>query len=196
MGAEFSGGGLLTARLKVGAMVFTRVFEGRTGRNYVVRFLGLIAVLGAMFYSQTASAGPYADDLAKCFVKSSTTNDKIIFSQWMFAELALHPSIRSMSSVTDEQRKGLTKSSSDYYQRLLFQDCRQQTIDALKYEGATAIIYGSQILGQVAMRDMMSNPETRAGLADLTKTLDKQKMADLLKDAGLPVPASLTQPAK
>ena len=158
--------------------------------------LSLIALLATVVYTQPASAGPYADDLAKCFIQSSSSDDKTIFVQWMFGEMTLHPSVQSMSSVTDEQRNSLTQKAADYYQRLIFKDCRQQTIDALKYEGFAAMAFGGQTLGAVATREMMSNPKTQAGLAALNASLDKQKMVELLKDAGLPVPATLTQPAK
>lgn len=158
--------------------------------------LGLIALIATVVCTQPASAGPYADDLAKCFVQSSTSHDKTVFVQWLFAEISLHPSLQSMSSVTDQQRNSITKEASDYYQRLMFKDCRQQTVAALKYEGVTALLLGFRALGGAAMREMMSNPKTRAGLAAFNTSLDKQKMAELLKDAGLPVPAASTQPTK
>src|SRR6201999_1820595 len=135
----------------------------------------LIILVGATFYVPYASAGPYANDLAKCFVQSSSTDDKTHFVDWMFAELSLNPSVAPLSSVTDEQRDAFTRKSADYYQRLLFKDCRQQSVDALKYEGTAALVTGFQIMGEVAVRELMNNAKTRAGMATLSASVDKNK---------------------
>ncbi|MEO6842372.1 MAG: hypothetical protein ABI192_16625 [Bradyrhizobium sp.] len=80
---------------------------------------------------------------------------------------------------------------------LLFKDCRQQTIDALKYEGPTALVYGFQTIGSVAARELMSHPKTQAGMKAVTAAIDKAKMAELYRDAGMAAPAPETvQPAK
>jgi hypothetical protein len=161
----------------------------------VVRaLLGLVILLSQIIFAEQASAGPYSDDVAKCWVQHSSVDDKILFTKWMFAELVLNPALQSMASITDDQRATLTRDVSDYYQRLLFTDCRREMVDALKYEGSTAIIFASQTIGGVATREIMNNPKTTAGMATLGSNIDKQKMADLLKEAGLPQP--LVQPAK
>lgn len=163
----------------------------------MVRFiLSLIALVATAVYAQRASAGPYADDLAKCFVQSSSVDDKTLFVEWMFAELSLNPSVAPLTSITDEQRAAFTRKSADYYQRLLFKDCRQQAIDGLKYEGPTAMVAGFRIIGEVAVRELMNNPKTRAGLATLNASLDKEKLVELFKAAGLAAPAGTAQPAK
>jgi hypothetical protein len=162
----------------------------------MVRFiLSTIALIATAIYAPLASAGPYSNDLAKCFVQSSSVDDKTLFVKWMFAELSLNPAVQSLSSITEEQRDVFTRQSVDYYQRLLFKDCRQQTIDALKYEGPTALVYGFQTIGTVAARELMSHPKTQAGMKAVTAAIDKGKMAELYRDAGLAAPET-AQPAK
>ena len=163
----------------------------------MVRFVfSLITLAATAVYSQGASAGPYSNDLAKCFVQSSSLDDKTVFVEWMFAELALNPSVAPLSSITEEQRDTFTQKSVDYYQRLLFKDCRQQSIDALKYEGSTALIFGFETIGQVAARELMNNPKTRAGMAALERNVDKKKLVELFQEAGVAPPAGTTQSAK
>ena len=163
----------------------------------MVRFaLSLIALVATAVYAQHASAGPYADDLAKCFVQSSSTDDRTLFVEWMFAELSLNPSVAPLTSITDVQRAAFTQKSADYYQRLLFKDCRQQAIDGLKYEGSTAMVAGFRIIGQVAVRELMNNPKTHAGMAALTASLNKEKLVELYKEAGLAAPAGTAQQAQ
>ena len=70
----------------------------------------------------------------------------------------------------------------EYYQRLLFADCRKPTVDALKYEGAGALVFGFSIIGQVAARELMNNPKTQAGMAAMSAAVDKEKLADKIED--------------
>jgi hypothetical protein len=176
---------------------FPQARQFSSEEDSVVRFaLSLIALVAATICAQRAWAGPYADDLAKCFVQSSSVDDKTLFVEWMFAELSLNPSVAPLTSLTDAQRVAFTQKSADYYQRLMFKDCRQQMIDGLKYEGPAAMTAGFRIIGQVAVREMMSNPKTQAGMAALTKSLNKEKLVELYKEAGLTAPNSIAQPTQ
>ena len=49
------------------------------------------AAVAAAFTGQNASAGVFADELSKCLVKSSSTDDRVLLVQWMFGALSLHP---------------------------------------------------------------------------------------------------------
>jgi hypothetical protein len=152
----------------------------------MVRFFAIAIVFVSCSLDVSAAlAGPYSDDLAKCFVRSTSDSDKMVFGQWMFAALSLNPSLSPMMSITQQQRDDLNHKATDYYQRLMFSDCRQQTVDALKYEGATAIGFSFQILGQVAARSLMSEPHAQEGMKVMRQNIDKEKLTALLKDAGL-----------
>jgi hypothetical protein len=133
-----------------------------------------------------AQAGVYTDDLSKCLVKSTNTNDRVVLVQWMFATLTLHPAVRSFVSVPDQQRDTATKAAAALFARLLTADCRKETVNALKYEGVSAIGSSFQVLGQVASRDLMTDPNVSKGMKQLGTDLDSdQRLKDLLKDAGI-----------
>jgi hypothetical protein len=134
-----------------------------------------------------AYAGPYTDDLSKCVVKATTPDDQIVFMQWMFSALTLHPAVSNLTSMTPEQRAAFQKKAADLFVRLLTVDCRQQALDAAKYEGGTAIATSFQLFGGAAMRGLTSNPEVAAGMQGLGASLQhNEKWLALLHDAGLP----------
>ena len=58
------------------------------------------------------------------------------------------------------------------------------------------MVSGFRTIGQVAVREQMNNPKTRAGMATLTASLDKEKLVELYKEAGLAAPAGTALPAK
>jgi len=143
------------------------------------------AAMAAAFTGQNAFAGVFADELSKCLVKSSSTDDRVLLVQWMFGALSLHPAVQPMVSVKPEQRDVATKKAGVIFSRLLTENCRKESVAALKNEGNSAVGVAFGVLGQVASRDLMSNPNVEKGMGDLGTQLEGDaKLAALLKEAG------------
>ncbi len=128
-----------------------------------------------------ASAGPYADDMAKCLVKSASPEDRTVLVKWIFSAIALHPDLASMAVIPAKQREEITSSAGALFQRLLLVSCRAETQAAVQNEGQAAIQYAFSILGQVATRGLLTDPHVVAGLQDLSKGLDEEKLKSLLQ---------------
>ena len=148
-------------------------------RNHANR-IGQAALLALVLHAGVAQAGPYSDDLAKCLVESTTAADKNALVKWMFATAALHPAVKSMASVTDAERAQSTRSTAELFVKLLTESCRAQAQQAVKYEGATALQTGFQILGQVAARELFADPNVAQGLAELEQYIDSRKIEQAL----------------
>jgi hypothetical protein len=58
-------------------------------------------------------------------------------------------------------------------------------VDALKYEGASALSSSFNLLGQVAMRGLMNDPAVAQSLGAIDKDLDAGLLAELKKEAGI-----------
>lgn len=128
-----------------------------------------------------AHAGIYSDELAKCLVASTSDADRSLLVRWIFSTSALHPEVASISAVTPAQREGTNKATGQLIERLLTATCRKQTRDALKYEGTGAIQTSFQVLGQVAMRSLMENPEVAQGFQGMGRYIDESKIRELAK---------------
>src|SRR3970040_361951 len=125
------------------------------------------AAIGAVFSlallaSHSAFAGPYSDEMAKCLVASTSEADKNFLVKWMFAAAALHPAVKSISSISDAQRNELNVKT------------------AIKYEGQSTIESAFQVLGQVAARGLFSDPNVNGFIAQLGNHIDKQKMESVI----------------
>jgi hypothetical protein len=139
----------------------------------------LLAVLTCLASAQVA-AGPYADDMAKCLVKSASPEDRTLLVKWIFSAMTLHPDLASMSAITTQQRDALTKSAGALFQRLLLEACRPETQQAIQNEGPQTIQYAFQVLGQVATRGLFMDPHVLEGMKGLSKDLDEGKLKALL----------------
>ena len=143
-----------------------------------------LAAVVALAVGGPSHAGLYSDEMAKCLVSSTTEKDKTDLVRWIFGVAALHPEVAGISSVTADQRTEMSKTAAELFQRLLTASCRQQTVDALKYEGPAAMQLSFQVLGQVAMGALMSDPKVGAGFGEIQRFLDKSKLEELAPGLG------------
>ena len=144
------------------------------------RLLAMGSMLAAMLCHASAIAGVYSDDLAKCFVRSTTTGDRNGLVRWMFTSAASHPAVNSIVTVSDAQRRESDKSMARLSERLLFDACKKETEQAVKYEGQLALQSGFQTLGQVAGRELFSDPSVSKAMGNLNSYLNREKMESLL----------------
>lgn len=128
----------------------------------------------------SAFAGPYSDEMAKCLVTSTSETDKNFLVKWMFAAAALHPAVKSISSVSDAQRNELNMRTAKLFEKLLTESCKSQVQTAIKYEGPSTVESAFQVLGQVAARGLFSDPAVNGFIAQLGNHIDKQKMESVL----------------
>lgn len=142
----------------------------------------LIAMLAvaSLFGSVPAIAGPYSDDLSKCLVRSTGDAEKRTLVKWIFAAVALHPEVADISSVTPAQRTEMTRDTAKIFEKLLTNSCRAEVQQAVQYEGPQTIGSSFQVLGQVAARELFSNPSVAANMADLGKYIDQKRIAEVM----------------
>ena len=138
--------------------------------------LPVLAVLSAPTY-----AGPYADDLSKCLVSSTTDADKAQLIKWMFSAISLNKDVAPFVDMPDEVRSEVNRDTAGIYMRLLTESCRAQTYEAYKYEGEAAIESAFQLLGQVASQGMFADPAVAAGMEGLMNHFDDEKLGAVLQ---------------
>jgi hypothetical protein len=135
----------------------------------------LIAVIPCV-----AIAGPFADDMAKCLVKSTSDADRTDLVRWMFSSMSLHPDLASMSTISAQARNEIDAKVGKLYARLLFESCKSETAQAVQNEGPQTIQYAFQILGQVAARGLFTDPHVTGAMQALEKNIDQAKLKELM----------------
>lgn len=144
----------------------------------VIKLLISVLLLSAIG-SSAAVAGPYADELSKCLVESTSQRDRIELVRWFFSAASLHPAVEPLTTLTDEQIDASNKTIAEMITKLLTESCRPETEAALQYEGPSTIELSFQVLGQVAGKELFTSPEVAAGLAGLERHLDLEALSSL-----------------
>jgi hypothetical protein len=148
-------------------------------RKTLLSVLATLAFTGA---TQQAQAGPYADELTRCLVSSTTHDDKSTLVQWIFAIASLHPDVAALSAATPEARAGLNHRVGVLFTNLLGVSCVKETRDAIHFEGNASIEASFTSLGQIAARELFANPAVTAGMQGMVKEVDMQKLGKALGD--------------
>jgi hypothetical protein len=150
------------------------------------------ACVGIVVTAHPALAGVYGDELTKCVVSSLTDADKVLFAKYVFAAMAEHPTVKPMANIGTEVNASLDRDASALIARLMYTDCRKQMVDVVKFEGIDAAVPAFSMVGQVAMRYLMTDPAVGARMAKAGADPESRaKLIDLYKDAGVPPPAGL-----
>ena len=137
--------------------------------------------LALLLGTSSAKAGPYADELSKCLISSTTDADKSLLVKWIFSAISLNKEVASFVNIPQEVRTKLDKDTAEIYMRLMTDSCKSQTHEAFKYEGQPAITSAFQLLGQVASQGMFNDPAVAAGMEGLMNFFDLDKLNKVLE---------------
>lgn len=159
--------------------------------------LGSATLCAVAFLSSAAAvAGPYGDEMSKCLVNSTTAADRTTFIKWMFAAMALHPDVKSLALATDKQRDAVNTATAELIVKMLTETRRAEAQKAVRFEGGETLPAAFQIFGQVAGRELFTNPDVADALKGLVKYMDEKKLKELgAPPAATPAPAPEAQPA-
>ena len=127
-------------------------------------------------------AGVYTDDLSRCIVENTDKEDRITFVKWMFSAMAKHPAVKTFVSASEEQADVIDKNMAELFMSLLVEDCKEKAQKAIQYEGRVAMETAFQVLGQVAARDLLSDPDVLKSLSGMEKYIDLEKLSSLKAD--------------
>ncbi len=140
----------------------------------MIRLFVVLLLLGA----GSVSAQSTTDALSKCLAETTSGKDRKDLARWVFFAMASHPEIKQFTSPAAAAAEANThKVMADLFTRLLADSCLQQTQAAFKEGGAKAIEIAFQTLGQLAMQELMANPDVNASMSQFEKQLDQRKLA-------------------
>ena len=136
---------------------------------------GAAAAVLALGAAGAAEASPATDAYADCLVKATSPADKTELMVWVFSALSAHPAVKPYASVTDAQRAETSKTAARLLERLVTQDCRKETVAAIRADGPSSIQAAFKVLGQVAVAGLVQDPAVAKAMALVTTELDMAK---------------------
>lgn len=134
------------------------------------------AVIGSSMMASSVIAGPATESLAACLADNTTGKDRKDLARWIYAGMSIHPELRNLSNITNQNREELDKKMADMFTRLITESCPAQAKLTMDKEGAEGYQTAFGTIGSLAMQELMSNPEVDSSFKNFVKYIDYNKI--------------------
>lgn len=133
------------------------------------------AIACTLIATPTALAGPATDALTNCLADNTTGKDRKDMARWVFTGMSAHPEIQTLSKVTQADRDALDRQMAAMFTRLMTESCTAQVKSARNEDGGNALKNSFEIIGKLAMQELMNNPNVNGAFTTFTKYIDQNK---------------------
>ncbi len=145
----------------------------------VIKFL-LIVFLSFNF---NISAGPFTDDFSRCLITKTTSQEKTDLVRWIYVTISFHPQLAEMSNLSSEDVEMVNIRIADYMTNVFAYKCNRELIEAIKYEGEDSVVATFELLGEIAITEIMNDEGVAMASEFFTQYLDQSILADALSEA-------------
>ncbi|MDP1539466.1 MAG: hypothetical protein U0998_10720 [Moraxellaceae bacterium] len=142
-------------------------------------------LLAVVIFVNCLSFGPAfaaESSLGPCMVDSMTGKERKEMARWMFFAIAAHPEIKEYSKVSEIVKNKSDEHLANLVMRLLTEDCLSQAKTAFKEEGQVAVAGAFELVGKVAMQELMMNKDVEHAIAAHVKYLDQDKFRNIYSE--------------
>lgn len=137
-------------------------------------------ILFALLVCSPAFAQSPIAPLNKCFADSTTGKDRKNLARWFFAAMTVHPEIRDLAGASPDVADQTSRTMAALVTRLLTENCLAEAKGVIRSEGQQGIGKGFEVLGQLAMMELLSNPDVVASISKFERYIDQEKMRSTL----------------
>lgn len=143
--------------------------------------LTLSLILATTLVPAPAAAQPASESLARCLSDSTTGRDRKDLSRWVFLAMAAHPEMQPYAAM--DRATALDQADravAALFSRLLADACAAPTRAAMKEGGTVALETAFTTLGQMAMKELMSDPQVNMRMAAFQQHVDQRRVNQAL----------------
>lgn len=140
-----------------------------------------IAIVVALCVSIPALAQAPSPEMRTCLSDSTTGKDRKNLARWFISSIVIHPEMRDLARVTPETIESSSRAMGDLVTRLFTQDCSKQAQTLVREQGPQALGNSFEVLGQLAMMELLSNPDILASMNNYLRYVDQEKLFSVVQ---------------
>lgn len=144
------------------------------------KFLFPLLLIGSALVTTPSYAQSATDEFATCLTDSLSGKERKDLASWIFFAMAAHPGIEQYSNITPEAREQQDKTIGALITRLVAENCPAELVKA-QAENPEALRMAFEMVGKVAMQELMSNEKVSAAIAAYAKYADMEKIQAVVK---------------
>lgn len=145
--------------------------------NYSIKVAVMVIALFSVAFS--VSANTPTVQLGTCLVDSLNGKERKNLAKWIYFAIGSHPEIEQFMNVTGETVKESDQYVGKLITRILTVDCPTELSAAHKSD-PLAIQKAFELVGQVAMQELMTNEQTMKALTNYSVYADQEKISAVL----------------
>ena len=145
------------------------------------KFISYLSVI-LISFNLNSFAGPFTDDFAKCLVTKTTAQEKTDLVKWIYVTISFHPQLSQMSNLTAEDVEMANIRVADYMTNVFAYKCNDELNQAIKYEGEESVFYAFELLGELAMGELMQDQGVTTASELFIQYVDLSIFAELFSD--------------
>ena len=123
----------------------------------------------------TGSAVKAFRDLSTCFIDSLTGKERKELVKWIYFSMSAHPELESYANISRGNRQNSDKTVGNLITRLFSEDCPNEAKAALKTD-PQALKNAFEMIGKVAIQDILSDKKVRASVNNYGRFVDQEKI--------------------
>jgi|GEM_PF-2397908 len=165
-----------------------RFKEGKMDMKAGARFSVVILFASAAVPTFAAQMPPTTNDLSaqanalgRCFVNKSTGDDRMAVARWMLAGMASAPRMADVAKVDPSRKVEADKGMAAVFTRLMTIDCANEARPLFLAKSKAAFETAGGALGEIAMKELLSDPKAAEGLSGYIQYLDERAFAKVTK---------------
>lgn len=124
----------------------------------------------------SAQSSSTIDAAGTCLADNTSGRDRKDLVMWVFLAMSKHPEIRAASAATSKMDDDSNRKVGALFTRLVAEDCRAEIRALIKEHGPSSISKAFEVLGRVAMQELMSHPDVESAFSGLDQYTDKAKL--------------------
>jgi hypothetical protein len=139
-----------------------------------------VAVLSIGIFSGTSSiAATPAQELGTCLVDTLNGKERKKLAKWIFFSIGAHPEMKKFTNVSYLDTQESDKYIGKLITKILTVDCPSE-LNAANKSDPLAVQKAFELVGQVAMQELMSNQETMEAISNYSVYTDEKKINEIL----------------
>lgn len=132
--------------------------------------------LAVLLSNPAALAASSIETASTCLTDSTNGRDRKELVKWIFLAMSKHPEISELASATPANDEESNRRVGKLVTRLLAEDCASEVKAMISEHGPGSLSQAFEVLGRVAMQELMTQPDVNAAFSGLDRFTDQARI--------------------
>jgi hypothetical protein len=140
-----------------------------------ILLIAILTQIPCLAFADTSTA------LSTCVADNTSGKQRKDLARWVFLAMAAHPDLRQYTSPeTDVAREPTDRNVAELFEILITVQCETEANATFRELGTPGLQVAFEVLGRLAMQELMSNADASAAMSAFERYVDNDKISAAL----------------